>query len=937
MQMQSEPRTFFMGSPSDTIRLAHLAEPTESPGEHRAIFLGDQIGSGGVGEVFEAVQPSLDRTVAVKLLKASNKPSLGRMFENEAYITARLNHPNILPVHDMIRIHDVPALVMKRVHGQSWAEQIEAERRADTFKLENHLEVLVRVCRAVAYAHEQGVLHLDIKPGNVMVGEFGETLLMDWGCAAIYDESHWNDDGRLPRAAAINKPMGTPLFMAPEQAKGDGATIGPCTDVYLLGATLRALLNDGPLRVGTTVEELLGEAASGGWSELPKDAPAALVTLVERALQSSPTARTLTIQQLTDGLTAWLNSREAYGLVGEAQRALELCAAKNGVLDDDEQRGLVQALGLFEQAAGNPMVRDDAVRGAQAARVRLAQSALDARSPGLARVFIGPLPDDHTERADLLRRVDEQAKQLAAQRKAQRRVRWLVAATAIVVVVAAATSTNLYLSTERALVAEVAASEKASAMYEFSSTILSSVDPEIAAGKDTELLEQILEGSVDRAYETFSDQPESLQMVHGTITTGLYNLGRYNAAIPLHERLLSTLESMQPVPEIAIAKERTLYSSTLNSAGRPDESIEQGRLAAQTFAQLNMPLQQAEALFRVAAALEDSGKPAEALEAINTAIRVNPKTEDSQALLMGSWAVKARVLRSLKEHERSIELFEKLIEATTNLQPDSVMELSSLHLNLGLSFKDLYRYDEALVHYNKALELREQILEPTHPRLLTLRNNIGSLYLGEGALDEAQKHLTFAYQGRLEKLGSTHPWTTGTALLLTLVFTLQDDFEAARELYDAQRFDTLPDSPVLKWLQKDLLLRLLIRESKTKQALDVADDLLNNPLKELDTERTTIWRAEAQTMLKMEVNAAHLISEAFPPIADRKGHGNCVTIGYARSVVRTLRGLGRHAEATSFQRDFIERANQELAESTSPWNHNTRACLARFEAIPPQQ
>ena len=90
-------------------------------------------------------------------------------------------------------------------------------------------------------------------------------------------------------------------------------------------------------------------------------------------------------------------------------------------------------------------------------------------------------------------------------------------------------------------------------------------------------------------------------------------------------------------------------------------------------------------------------------------------------------------------------------------------------------------------------------------------------------------------------------------------------------------------------------------------------------------------------MLKMEVNAAHLIGEAFPPIADRKGHGNCGTIGYARSVVRTLRGLGRHAEATSFRRDFIERANQELAESTSPWNHNTRAYLARFEAIPPQQ
>ena len=93
-------------------------------------------------------------------------------------------------------------------------------------------------------------------------------------------------------------------------------------------------------------------------------------------------------------------------------------------------------------------------------------------------------------------------------------------------------------------------------------------------------------------------------------------------------------------------------------------------------------------------------------------------------------------------------------------------------------------------------------------------------------------------------------------------------------------------------------------------------------------------------MLKMEVDAAHLISEAFPPIAEfarRHGGVGCGTIEHARSVTRTLRALGLHAEATSFQRDFIERANQELAESTSPWKHNTRACLANFEAIPLQQ
>ena len=516
-------------------------------------------------------------------------------------------------------------------------------------------------------------------------------------------------------------------------------------------------------------------------------------------------------------------------------------------------------------------------------------------------------------------------------------MRWLVAATAIVVVVAAATSTNLYLSTERALVAEVAASEKASAMYEFSSTILSSVSPEIAAGKDTELLEQILEGSVDRAYETFSDQPESLQMVHETITTGLFNLGRYDEAISLHEQLMSTLESMQPLHEVALPKARSRYAILLRVTGRMEESSEQARLAADAFSRLKKPILQVKALQTLALNLHDSEDLQKALETVNAAIRLDPKSTASQDALMDSWNLKAKILDGLKEYDQAAEIYKNLIDARERLTPDKVTDISSLHLNLGVTLKRSYRRDEALVHYKKALEIRESIMDPMHPRMLTLRNNMGNLYFAVSALDEADESLRIAYEGRLEKLGSTHPWTIGTATILISTLVMQDKFEAARELYDAQpeeRFDELTQLQV--WW-KQCLLFLLVHEKDANKALEALDWLLTNSINDLMTAKFRILRGEALSMLNKAADTDQLLGEAFPRVLETFGHGHCETVYYARSVVRTLRGLGRHSEATSFQRDFIERANQELAESTSEWKHNTRACLSNFEAMPAQQ
>ena len=130
--------------------------------------LGELIGRGGLADVYSAIQHSLMREVAVKVIRRGSEVQPAARFAHEARINGGLNHPNILPVHGMFHSKGQPALVMKRVSGRSWAEQLQEDRQRQRDTLADHIEVLVRVCEAVEFAHSRGVLHLDLKPSNVM-------------------------------------------------------------------------------------------------------------------------------------------------------------------------------------------------------------------------------------------------------------------------------------------------------------------------------------------------------------------------------------------------------------------------------------------------------------------------------------------------------------------------------------------------------------------------------------------------------------------------------------------------------------------------------------------------------------------------------------------------------------------------------------------------
>jgi serine/threonine-protein kinase len=224
-------------------------------GTRDAFLLRRLLGRGGFGEVYEGIQRSLGRVVAVKRLRPdvthlgssdARGDYLRRAFRQEAMTASLLEHPNIVPVYEYHEDAHGPLLAMKLVRGTPWDAMLAEDfvtMPVEAF-LHKHVQILEEIGQAVAFAHSRGVVHRDLKPSQAMIGEFGEVQLMDWGLAVLVDAGRIEEAGLSRHALLIpglefaSSPAGTPAFMAPEQAQPDARGVGTWTDVYLLGATL---------------------------------------------------------------------------------------------------------------------------------------------------------------------------------------------------------------------------------------------------------------------------------------------------------------------------------------------------------------------------------------------------------------------------------------------------------------------------------------------------------------------------------------------------------------------------------------------------------------------------------------------------------------------------------------------------------------------------
>ena len=380
--------------------VAHNRDEKTAGDDYRLVR---KLGQGGMGDVYVARQESLNRLLALKLIKPldgerrAKLERLGRLdkveeerrqqFLSEAMVTGDLDHPNIVPIHDVALTSDNELFYsMKRVVGTPWSEVISGNSR------DENLEILMKACDAIGFAHERGVVHRDIKPENIMLGDFGVVMVMDWGLALPTTAYEKHDS-----IFASSGLGGTPSFMAPEMATGPLEKIGPASDIYLLGATLFMIVTGSAPHDAATIAECLKSVRRNTIRDVAEEEKGELFDIAMKAMNTRCEDRYPDVATFQNEIRGYRQHSESISLTARAAEDLDLGQR------EASYGPLSRASFRYEEALKSWAQNAKAKQGLQKTKLIHAQVACENGDLDLA---LSLLERDRPEHEALLSRID---------------------------------------------------------------------------------------------------------------------------------------------------------------------------------------------------------------------------------------------------------------------------------------------------------------------------------------------------------------------------------------------------------------------------------------------------------------------------------------------------------------------------------------------------
>jgi tetratricopeptide (TPR) repeat protein/predicted Ser/Thr protein kinase len=698
------------------------APPPDDPSAPPGYDLGEEIGKGGMGVVYRAHDRNLNREVAVKILQGQPGSSAASRFLEEAQITGQLQHPGVPPVYRVGVLADGrPFLAMKLIKGDT----LDALLRRDGPGSTRWLGVFEGVCQAVGYAHAHGVIHRDLKPGNVMVGSFGEVQVMDWGLAKVLTphstgdrkvRSEGADDPADPNATVVKSGsmvqpfrvagltragtvMGTPAFMPPEQARGEVDRVDRRSDVFGLGAILSALLTGRPPYAGDTAPAVHQQAAeadlTGCFARLDASGVEPdLIALAKRCLSSEPDDRPADGTAVATAVAAFRAAANERARRAEVERGqVEVRAAEQG----KRQR-------QFRWAAA--VVGAVLLAGVVGTTVGLVQ-AREAKEAERRRADGERVAKDEAKQAGEL---EKQAKERAEKRLTQ---------------------------IERGV--------------DVLAKTLSGINPREERNGGSPLYEQLAERASRAANELDAEavgDPATVANLQTILGNTLRGLGRPQPSITLLEKARAT-------------RERDLGADH--------------RLTLETLSGLALSYQ-------------DGGRPADAVALLERVRDAYTRTlgEDHLDTLVTTVSL-AMAYHAAGQFARSISLAERTCESLARkLGADHSLTLNA-RSNLAATYSDAGRVREAIGLLRECHRVRERKLGPDHVETLTTLNNLALAYAKDARWGLAVAQGEKLRKSLEAKLGGSHPHTLATLNNLALAYSGQGDGAAAVKLLEQVR------------------------------------------------------------------------------------------------------------------------------------------------------